>query len=210
MTSETTVNAISTLSRKSLERDPKPANERRQSHEDMRAPVKGMRVTESRVMIALAAGLLIAGCASQSREDASGSPYMKEAYAQFKSHLADCTASHDFDPDNAPGLGENELAPTERAWRACAYEGVERYLAPNSKSPELYRRLVTTDRILTDDIEKGTVTRSARKARIEAMVEEIRAQEIDHMLAEDPRMDAERRVETNDFTRRMVEDLRRF
>ena len=137
----------------------------------------------------LAVGLVaafVAGCAAQGpAKSSSAEPALKEASANFQTYLDGCTSKFGYDPKNATGLGEHELAPGERAWRLCAYKGVNDILVPASNQPELYRRLISEDRLLTDQVEAGVITRDERKAKIEQGIAEIEAAERDRARREE-------------------------
>lgn len=158
---------------------------------------------------ASAVALLVCGCATDSRQAVSGGAYMEREHGQFKAQLNDCSKTYNYDPDNPPKLGEHELAPTERAWRSCVYDGVRKYLIPASVTPGLYENLITTDQILTDNIEKKLITRSQRKNKIDEMISYIDSQEANNIITQDPRAKGEELDKKTKFTRGMVYQLRR-
>jgi hypothetical protein len=95
----------------------------------------------------------------------------------LKSHMEQCTAKYGFDPDKTQGLGERELGKGEEDWRSCVYEGIRKLVAPASAVPKLYADLIEQDRGLTESIKKGEMTRSERKQKNVALIEEIKRQE---------------------------------
>lgn len=160
---------------------------------------------------AMLAAIVVSLLAYQHSPPSAGSPdstYLEQEQIQFQAAFEQCSKIHGYDPDQLPPLGDYELAPGERAWRACVYDAITTNLVPGSKSPELYRELITTDRILTDNVEKGTVTRADREKKIDSLIETIRTQETGHVIAEDPRMTAEEKERRTGFTRRMVKSMR--
>jgi hypothetical protein len=136
----------------------------------------------------MAIGLLTAflgACAAQGPEGSSAAdPKLKAASAEFQTYLDGCTSKFGYDPENTSGLGEHKLGPGERAWRLCAYKGVNDILVPASNHPELYRRLISEDRLLTDQVEAGVITRNERKARIQQGISEIETAERDRVRRE--------------------------
>jgi ABC-type amino acid transport substrate-binding protein len=123
--------------------------------------------------------LILAACAS-----GTGS----SAEERFAAHLDQCTVQYGFDPDATEGVGERELAPNEREWRACAYSGVETGLIPGSAVPDAYRRLIAEDQVLTDAVAAGTITRQERRARLEELFAAIAEAEAQMRDAEAARM----------------------
>lgn len=134
---------------------------------------------------------------------------MEREHGQFKAQLNDCVKTHNYDPDNPPKLGENELAPTERAWRSCVYDAVRKYLIPASATPGLYENLITTDQTLTDNIERKLITRTQRKIKNDEMISYIDSQETNYIISQDPQVKGEEFEKKTDFTRRMIYQLRR-
>lgn len=95
----------------------------------------------------------------------------------LKSDMEQCTAKYGFDPDKTQGLGERELGKGEEEWRSCVYEGIRTQVAPKSAVPKMYADLIDQDRRLTESIKKGEMTRSERKQKNVALIEEIKRQE---------------------------------
>lgn len=143
--------------------------------------MSGRDFAAARLGLALGAllALILGACAS-----GAGS----SAEERFAAHLDECTAQHGFDPDATAGVGERELAPNEREWRACAYSGVETILIPDSSVPDAYRRLIAEDRVLTDAVGAGTMTRQQRRERIEQLFAGISEEEARMRDAEAARM----------------------
>jgi hypothetical protein len=110
------------------------------------------------------------------------------AEERFAAHLDECTARYGFDPDATAAVGDRELAPNEREWRACAYAGVDTILIPNSSVPDAYRRLVDEDRVLTEAVAAGTITRQERRERIDQLFALIGEEEAQMREAEAAQM----------------------
>lgn len=95
----------------------------------------------------------------------------------FLNHLDRCTAEHGYDPAKAKHLGENELGKNEKAWRRCAYAGIEGQMIPGALDPKKFQRLVHEDQVMTEQIAQGTLTRSLRKARVQEVLGQIKNEE---------------------------------
>ncbi|MDJ0950268.1 MAG: hypothetical protein QNJ94_15250 [Alphaproteobacteria bacterium] len=135
--------------------------------------------------------------------------YMEPAFKQFDAHLADCTKKTGYDPDNVPKkVGKFALAPGEDAWRACAYQGVENILIPQSRAPGLYRSLVDTHKILTTQMQRKIVTRDERRAKIEALIVDIQIEEAKQMSRASSTPPKKTEAERNEWMRRQVDALR--
>lgn len=119
--------------------------------------------------------------------------------SQMNQHLRQCTERHGYDPEAALEVGPHALGAGERQWRECVYQAVEKYLIPNTLSPELYRRAIAEDREITEGVASGRMTRAQRRARVQALLDEIDRRE------EANRLEIERQA----ATRLMQEELRR-
>ena len=95
------------------------------------------------------------------------------ARQDLDAYRAQCTARHGYDPEASSGLGPHVLGTGEREWRECVYQGVEKYLIPNTQTPEAYRKAIAEDREMTASIAGGKTTRAQRRARVQELIEEI-------------------------------------
>lgn len=92
----------------------------------------------------------------------------------LKSSMEECTARYGYDPDKAQGLGERELGQGEEEWRSCLYVELRKLVVePTGFVPKLYAELIDQDRRLTETIKKGEGTRSERRQKNAALIEEI-------------------------------------
>src|SRR5262249_19812815 len=91
--------------------------------------------------------------------------------------LNQCTQAHGYDPEQTAGLAENALAPNELPWRQCAYDAVRAYAEANPSLGDLYAQLINEDIAMTTAIQQGSLTRSQRRARIGALLGQIRTAE---------------------------------
>ena len=155
-------------------------------------------------LAALAAVAALAACAATPPPVTAYDP--SAIGPTIQQRMADCTTAHGYDPD-ATTVSENALAPGERAWRSCVYGAIEAEIVPVTQVPDAYRALITEDQAMTDAIEDGRLTRSARLARLEELAAEIRAAEAAAVAASDPRVAAAAAQERTEFVQRMVQDL---
>ena len=136
------------------------------------------KMAESTVVIVVA--LILASCATDStatRTQAGGSLKIVNLYPEFRTHMASCTEAHGFDPSTAT-VDEHALAPGEIPWRACVYQGIDEYIIAYSFVPRLYKQIVAEDRAMTEQIAQGTLTRTARRSRLDELINSIRTAEI--------------------------------
>ena len=92
---------------------------------------------------------------------------------QTDEHIKQCTERHGYNPETASSLGPHELGAGEREWRECVYAGVEKYVIPNTLSPDAYRKAIAEDREMTASVAAGKITRVERKARVQKLLDEM-------------------------------------
>ena len=153
-----------------------------------------------------ACGIQLAG-QTEPAPDAPSAGYMDAAVTAFQAQYDQCSATHGYDPDALPPLGDFELAPTELDWRECVYDAIRDVLIPESRSPEMYFSLIADDQRLTQAVTAGQTTRAQRRAEIEASLAAIRQteEEVDRRIAAEAALEESQTIA---FTQRMVEDLR--
>lgn len=154
-----------------------------------RAPARQLMMATAGVL----ASTLLACSTAPTSAGADQTP-LQQSYAKFQTYLNDCAKNIGVDPRTAKGVGERELLPKEREWRACAYEGIRALLVPTARHPGLYGQLIAEDQSMTDRIAKGTMTRSERAARLDQLREAI-AQKEQQSTAEISQAKAERNAE---------------
>jgi antitoxin component of MazEF toxin-antitoxin module len=110
---------------------------------------------------------LSAACATTPSQDIAAARQDLDAYR------AQCTARYGYDPDASSSLGPHVLGAGEREWRECVYQGMEKYLIPNSRTPEAYRKAIAEDREMTASIAAGKITRAQRRTRVQELLEEL-------------------------------------
>ena len=149
----------------------------------------------------------LAGCANES-ETAATTPVDSPVFAarsQLSSDLKKCTATYGYDPYKTTGMPERGLAPDELQWRQCAYDAVHVYEQTNPAMAAQYQQLVAEDISMTTAMQQGTMTRTQRRARLEELLEQIRAGEEKQIQA-----DAAAQEEQSQQVRDLVEGFRGF
>ena len=131
------------------------------------------RMVRSGAAVGLVLPVLAACVQSTPVGSTTGAPGIRQAIGQA---MTDCTAAHGFDPDIVT-VDDGSLAPGEREWRACVYAAIEARVIPQTPVPAAYRELIAEDRTMTDAIAAGSLTRSARRARLEDLADDIRSAE---------------------------------
>ena len=122
-----------------------------------------------RIVFVFLAAFMLVGCASQPTKSDTK---VVDIYPNFKRHMDGCSEKYGFDPTKTEAVGEDELAPSEAAWRECVYLGVEQYILPNTPVPTAYFRIVEEDRVMTDQISRGELSRAERRARLEELIDQ--------------------------------------
>ncbi len=125
-------------------------------------------------------------------------------------HLAECTEKYAYDPNEAEGLGEYDLAPQELGWRRCAYQGVREIMIPNTRIPDAYRQLIDEDRAMTEKIQRREMTRSERRARLDQILESVRAHENELSLRDLEKQQTELKARMDEIERmRRIQSMMR-
>jgi hypothetical protein len=167
-------------------------------------------MTRTAILSAAFAALLALGlsaCASNNSTTTQSPATAKltAARAKLTSDLEACTAAHGYDPTKATGIAENALAPGELEWRECAYTAARTYARANPAMRLDYELLITDDRSMTAAVQAGTLTRSERRAKLEARLADIRAREQQQLQATEDAAEADHEQLTN-----TVETMRGF
>lgn len=104
-------------------------------------------------------------------------PTYESSWPKLLAHFSQCSGIHGYDPRYKQDLPEDRLAAGELEWRACAYQGIGTIMISASVAPESFRQLIREDKDMTSKIVAGELKRSERKARVLAILSEIRRQE---------------------------------
>ncbi len=147
------------------------------------------------------------GCAQQGPQQEQRASFV-EVKARLESYLSQCTQTFGLDPRKESGLSENELAPNERDWLDCAYKGIERIMIPNSDFPGMYRDFIAEAKSLVDLMERGEVTRTQRRNRLQTLIAQIENAEIVRMIRDEPHVPEEKHRKNTELVRGMVEGFR--
>lgn len=131
---------------------------------------------------------------------ACSTPPAESPRDETRRQLSECTRQYGYDPQRTE-VAENQLAPGERPWRSCAYAAIEQLVIPRSLVSPSYRGLIAEDRQMTDAIEHGSMTRSQRRARLEAALNRIEAaeQDLSHRQLEATRRTAQQQAQQTEM-----------
>ena len=155
----------------------------------------------------LAAGMATAlsACTSHSPTTSPAQSPLAAARQQLVADLGQCTKTFGYDPNNAAGVAENQLAPHEIEWRQCGYDAVRKYAGNQPELTGQYEQLINEDITMTNAIQSGTMTRSQRRQRLEALIAQIKSAE--ESQAQAAAMEQEQQV---DQVRQVVDGMRGF
>jgi hypothetical protein len=128
-------------------------------------------------MMAAAIMALVSGCSSKSPTTGSAADAPIAARDKLIADVHQCSQRYGYDPAHAQGVAENALAPQELPWRQCAYDAVRAYESANPALTSRYEQLIAEDIQMTTAIQQGTMTRSQRRTRIEALLAQIKSAE---------------------------------
>ena len=160
------------------------------------------RLFAALIVACAAAGM--ASCTGQSSSSKSQSPH-GAARDELAADLGQCTQTFGYDPRNTTGVAENQLAPHELEWRQCAYDAVRKYAGSNPALTGRYEQLINEDITMTNAIQGGSMTRSQRRQRIQALLEQIKGAEESQAQAE-----AMDQAQETERVRRAVDGMRGF
>jgi hypothetical protein len=146
---------------------------------------------------------VVCACAEPSGTSASPEQARIAARDAFVAELGECTRTHGYDPSAVSGIGEHSLAPNELPWRQCASDAVRAYARSNPPLAPMYEQLIAEDIAMTTSIQQGTLTRTQRRARIEALLAQIDRAEQDQILL--AQFERERQAQQKQF---LVDSLR--
>jgi hypothetical protein len=154
------------------------------------------------IIACVAAGA--SSCTSQSSSSKSQSP-LAPARERLVADLGQCTQTFGYDPRTITGVAENQLAPHELEWRQCAYDAVRKYAGSHPTLTGRYEQLINEDITMTNAVQAGSMTRSQRRQRIQALVEQIKGAEESEAQAE-----AVDQAQETERVRRVVDGMRGF
>lgn len=114
-----------------------------------------------------------AACASASSAEVTGQLALPED-PEFKNHVVQCSQQYGYDPTEADRLGPNELGSGELAWRECVYQGLRDIVMPKSPIPQAYASAIAEDQALTEQVQRGELTRTERRKRLKDLLDGLR------------------------------------
>ena len=140
---------------------------------------KMSNVTVGSAIVAAFIAAWIGGCSSQGTATSSNTAAsgLIAARDRLVTDLHQCTQQYGYDPKLAQGIAESALAPHELQWRQCAYDATRVYEQANPAMKNQYEQLIAEDIEMTTAIQQGTMTRSQRRTRIEALIGQIKSAE---------------------------------
>jgi hypothetical protein len=148
--------------------------------------------------------LSVAACA----EDKTPAPNQRAGYATIRvalgESIANCTSVYGYDPFRPSTIAENKIAPKELPWRQCAYDAGRKYAEAHPSLRSLYDQLVSEDISMTTAIQQGQFTRTARRERLDNLLDRISKQETALIQG---RLQHERDIQ---LTRDVIRSLRAF
>ena len=135
-----------------------------------------------RIGCAAIALAFVAGCTAPTayKENTATAELLRQARQQLLSDLQACSARYNYDPDE-PGLPEDRLAPYELQWRSCAYDAARDYTQVNTAMAIDFATLIDQDKALTADLAAGEITRSERRLRLKALIENVHQKEVEQL-----------------------------
>ena len=151
--------------------------------------------------------LTAVGCAQQGPQPEQRASFV-ELKARLETYLSQCTQTFGLDPRKESGLSENALAPNERDWLDCAYIGIENIMIPNSDFPGMYRDFIAEAQSIVDLMDRGGVTRTQRRDRLQTLITQIENAEIVRMIRNGPQMSEQKHRENTELVREIGEGLR--
>jgi hypothetical protein len=151
---------------------------------------------------AVAAGL--SSCSTQSANSKSQDP-LAAARQQLVADLGQCTQMFGYDPKKVAGVAENQLAPHELQWRQCGYDAVRKYSRSQPALTGQYEQLINEDITMTNAVQSGAMTRTQRRQRLEALIEQIKSAEESQVQAA-----ASEQAQQTEQVRQVVNGMRGF
>jgi hypothetical protein len=121
--------------------------------------------------------LALAACASQQLSTTGPQNGSIEARDKFVSDMRQCSQQHGYNPTAASDVAENALASNELEWRKCAYDAILAYARSNPAMTGKYQQLVYNDIVMTNHIEKHSMSRSNRSDRLNRLIAELKRME---------------------------------
>lgn len=161
-----------------------------------------------RTLLLSCAAIALLSCSNQDSPSSTAAPAqgpLAAARSQLVADLEQCTRSFGYDPKQATDIPENELAPRELEWRQCGYDAVRKYSQFQPALTGRYEQLINEDISMTNAIQSGAMTRTQRRNRLDALIEQIKAAEEDQNQA-----NAKNKKAEDEQVRRSIDSMRGF
>jgi hypothetical protein len=154
----------------------------------------------------LVAGVVagLSSCTTQSSNSKSQNP-LAAARQQLVADLGQCTQTFGYDPNKVAGVAENQLAPNELQWRQCGYDAVRKYAGYQPALTGQYEQLINEDITMTNAVQSGAMTRTQRRQRLEALIDQIKSAEESQVQAA-----ASEQAQQTEQVRQVVNGMRGF
>jgi hypothetical protein len=151
--------------------------------------------------------IALVSCTNQGAPSSAAAPQspLAAARSQLVADLEQCTHSFGYDPQKAGDIPENQLAPRELEWRQCGYDAVRKYSQFQPALTGRYEQLINEDISMTNAIQSGAMTRTQRRVRLDALIEQIKAAEEEQIQATTKNKEAE-----EEQVRRAIDSMRGF
>jgi hypothetical protein len=161
-----------------------------------------------RIFLFTCAAIALAACSNQGSKSsaaASAQSQLDAARSQLVSDLDQCTNSFGYDPQKTADILENQLAPRELEWRQCGYDAVRKYAQFQPALTGRYEQLINEDISMTNAIQSGAMTRTQRRNRLEALIDQIKTAEEEQIQAGSTQQEEEK-----EQVRRTIDSMRGF
>jgi hypothetical protein len=135
----------------------------------------------------------VCGCSTPTPPTASSGG--SQLRAQLDADMHTCTRQYGYDPATVSGIADDALAPNELEWRQCMYQALTANAKQHPERAQSYQSLIDSDIAMTAAVKQGTMTRSQRRARIEQLIADMHAREVQVSAASA----AERQRQTQEF-----------
>lgn len=161
-----------------------------------------------RAILLSCAAITLLSCSNQGSQSSAAPPAQSPvaaARSQLVADLDQCTHSFGYDPQKAADIPENQLGPRELEWRQCGYDAVRKYSQFQPALTGRYEQLINEDISMTNAIQSGAMTRTQRRARLDALIDQIKAAEEGQIQSTTKNQAAEQ-----EQVRRSIDSMRGF
>lgn len=119
----------------------------------------------------------LAACAAPpTSQNAAATNAEASVRQQLSKDMSACRGRTGYDPASAAAY-PNKLAPNELQWRHCMYDALSAYAKASPAVAPQIQALIDGDIAMTTAVNQGTMTRDARKARLQQLIADVEAAE---------------------------------